>query len=244
VSQWGLIQRAVDEGELGRFRRLVVLPETPSTQDAARELCGGAPGLIVIAERQTAGRGRLGRAWEQHGGLAVTFVIERTPSVSEGVLPLTVGVAVADACEACAGVFLALRWPNDVVTRDSGLKVAGVLIETVGSLAFIGIGVNVADAPPHLSATSLAALGSHAERGKVAIVLARLLDAALGLGAPYILSRWRVRDCLVGTTRTFVHDGRRITGTVTAVEPTAAITVRDAEGVVHQLPAASTSLVP
>jgi BirA family biotin operon repressor/biotin-[acetyl-CoA-carboxylase] ligase len=233
----------VESGSFRHFHRLVVVPETPSTQDAARELCAGTAGLIVIAERQTAGRGRLGRVWEQHSGLAATFVVKRARSVSEGILPLAAGVAAAEACQECCGVRLALRWPNDVVTGGGGLKVAGVLIEASGDLAVVGVGINAADAPPHLPATSLAALGSRVTRGEVALALARRLDAALSLGASDVLARWNSRDCLVGTTRTFVHDGRHITGTVSALEPTAAITVVDSGGVTHRLPAASTSLV-
>ena len=242
-SEWDPLRDAVARGTLRRFDRLVVLDETPSTQDAARGLCGGRPGLIVIAGRQTAGRGRLGRAWEQHGGLAATFAIERAPSVSEGILPLVAGVAAAEACEGCGAPRLALRWPNDVVTRDTGKKLSGVLIEASGPLAFVGIGINVGGAPPELPATSLDALGCRAGRGILALALARRLDAALGLEPSDILAQWRARDCLLGTVRTFVHGTRRVTGTVVALDPTSAIVVRDEAGLEHRLPAAATSLV-
>lgn len=109
---------------------------------ADRAASGEPPGLVVAAERQTAGRGRVDRTWvDQPGGsLAVTALIAAPGRPT--LVPLAAGLAVADAA-AAQGVATQLKWPNDVLTVD-GRKCSGILVETVGggSLA-VGIGVNV-----------------------------------------------------------------------------------------------------
>ncbi len=83
--------------------RVMVLAETESTQDAAMRLCGGRPGLVVIAGRQTKGRGRLGRLWADtsHLGVAMTFVFDGK-AYDDAHLSLAVGVAASKACGARA----------------------------------------------------------------------------------------------------------------------------------------------
>jgi BirA family biotin operon repressor/biotin-[acetyl-CoA-carboxylase] ligase len=133
-----------------------IVAETGSTN---ADLLARAPLLagpvLLLAERQTAGRGRSGRAWQSDAGASLTFSVAwkfaRALPQLVG-LPLAVGVAIADALHAC-GVKAELKWPNDVLL--DGRKLAGVLIETSaapdGVWAMVGIGINLA-LPPALAA--------------------------------------------------------------------------------------------
>jgi BirA family transcriptional regulator, biotin operon repressor / biotin---[acetyl-CoA-carboxylase] ligase len=106
-----------------------------STQDVAR---GMPVGSIVVADHQTAGRGRLERRWESPRGTAllVSFVLEPNPLLS-----LAAGVAAAEAC----GPDVRLKWPNDLLLL--GKKLGGILVETTPERAICGIGINLTWAP-------------------------------------------------------------------------------------------------
>jgi len=111
------------------------LASVTSTQDAAREL---AIGSVVVADHQTAGRGRLSHRWEAPPGTAllVSFVLAPDPLLS-----LAAGVAAAEAC----GNGVRLKWPNDLLL--DGRKVGGILVEASPSKAVCGIGINLTWAP-------------------------------------------------------------------------------------------------
>ena len=122
--------------------------------DAGKARCGGS---VVVAESQTAGRGRFGRNWmSPPGGLYLSILVEPLGAVagrppdSFGLLPLAAGVAVARAVRAASGASAELRWPNDLDWE--GRKVAGVLAETGflsdrPYLAVVGFGVNLRPVP-------------------------------------------------------------------------------------------------
>jgi BirA family transcriptional regulator, biotin operon repressor / biotin---[acetyl-CoA-carboxylase] ligase len=100
-------------------------------------------GALVVADHQTAGRGRLGRTWEAPAGTALLFSLllkpppeRRTPELS-----LVAGVAVADALERVLGLSVQIKWPNDVMLRRR--KIAGCLAEARDEAVILGIGVNV-----------------------------------------------------------------------------------------------------
>ncbi|KAA1428004.1 biotin--[acetyl-CoA-carboxylase] ligase [Nocardioides antri] len=143
---------------------LELLPESASTNQVAAERAReGAPdGLLVVADHQTAGRGRLDRTWETPAGAAVTFSLLLRPTVpatSWPWLPLLTGHTVAKALTSF-GYEARVKWPNDVLI--DGLKVAGILVERIetdsGPAAVVGVGINVsttADELPVPTATSL-----------------------------------------------------------------------------------------
>ncbi len=129
-----------------------------STNDEARRLAQAqAPeGLMVVAEEQTAGRGRAGRHWITPAGSALAFslVLRPTaPAAQTARLTMLAGLAVCEGIEQAAGVAAALKWPNDILL--AGQKVGGILVEAVGGAnggerleyASMGIGVNVDSAP-------------------------------------------------------------------------------------------------
>jgi BirA family biotin operon repressor/biotin-[acetyl-CoA-carboxylase] ligase len=131
-------------------RAIEVHDEIGSTNDRARELLDGAgpDGVAVLAERQTAGRGRRGRVWQSPAGLNLTVSVglrPRLPAERAGLLGIAAVLAVRRACS--AETSLLVKWPNDVVDGE-GLKVAGLLLETSlvdGQIvaAVIGMGINV-----------------------------------------------------------------------------------------------------
>jgi BirA family biotin operon repressor/biotin-[acetyl-CoA-carboxylase] ligase len=100
-------------------------------------------GALVVADHQTAGRGRLGRSWEAPPGKALLFSILLRPPPERNVpeLSLVAGIAVADALERTFGLSVQLKWPNDVMLRRR--KVAGCLAEVRDGVVVLGIGLNV-----------------------------------------------------------------------------------------------------
>ena len=255
-AQWSrLLNRTLADLAHPVVSRVVILPEVSSTQDSAFELSGGAPGLLLLAGRQTSGRGRLGRSWHQRGelGLAVTFVLDAADFPPER-LSLAAGLAAASALDGLDrnSPSFGLRWPNDVVEPlpkpGGGRKVAGVLIEVRSGLALVGVGMNVGqevdDFPAELrgKAVSLRMLGADASRIQVADALLRSLHEALALGPGRLAAAWAERDVLRGSTQTFLHEGNRIRGVVESIDPAHEIIVR-AGDVRVRLPALTTSLV-
>ncbi len=149
--------------------RVEILAETPSTNAvvAERARVGESAGLVVVAEHQTAGRGRLDRAWQVPPRAALTFsmlVDPRIPAASWPLLPLFTGYVVETSI-ADRVPHATLKWPNDVLaaTPDGwGRKLTGILVERIetptGPMAVVGIGINVsqgADELPRADATSL-----------------------------------------------------------------------------------------
>lgn len=115
--------------------QVVRLGSVTSTQDVARDLTIGS---VVVADHQTAGRGRLDHRWDAPPGTAllVSFVLEPNPLLS-----LAAGVAAAEAC----GRHVRLKWPNDLLL--DGRKVGGILVEASPAKAVCGIGINLTWAP-------------------------------------------------------------------------------------------------
>jgi BirA family transcriptional regulator, biotin operon repressor / biotin---[acetyl-CoA-carboxylase] ligase len=151
------------------WRALDVTPSTGSTNaDLLARARDGAPeGVVLAAEEQTAGRGRMGRSWQSPPRAALTFSLllrpAPVPPARRGWLPLLTGTAVAGAVRAVAAVDARLKWPNDVLVGEA--KLGGILAEAVGDAVIVGVGLNVSAVPPGLPeqalpATSLRALGA------------------------------------------------------------------------------------
>lgn len=163
------------------------LDEVTSTHDVALQRLaeGEAPGFVVVADRQTRGRGRAGRGWEDGPAPDASLMFTATVAAGDGQLslvPLAAGLAVVDAARAL-GIELRLKWPNDVLTPD-GEKCVGILVErhTIADddVLLVGIGVDVdwrgIDRSGERAAwTSLAEeLGGPVDRGEL---LGEVLDA-------------------------------------------------------------------
>lgn len=143
-------------------------PSVDSTNEEARRLAGlGAPeGTLVLADHQTAGRGRLGRRWEAPPGSSLLISVILRPHLGAPQihrLTMIAGLAMAEAIEAETGLWVALKWPNDLLIGEA--KVGGVLAEAalVGDrveYAVVGLGLNVNLDPTQLPGPLLAAASS------------------------------------------------------------------------------------
>jgi BirA family biotin operon repressor/biotin-[acetyl-CoA-carboxylase] ligase len=193
-----VLRRAVVEPG-SRWSELVVVEETASTNALAAERAADhdANGVVVVAEHQTAGRGRLDRTWEAPPRSAITVsALVRPAGVAAALwpwLPLVAGLAVAAAVQRAAGVSATLKWPNDVMVGDR--KVGGILVERIDTpgappAAVIGIGLNVSQAADELpvpEATSLSLEGaSTLDRS---VILRAVLRSLGGL-----LARWEAAE--------------------------------------------------
>ncbi len=166
----------------GLWREIRVVREAGSTNADLAELArqGEEPGLVLVAESQVAGRGRLGRSWTAppRSGLAFSVLFPVENDLARlGWMPLLAGVAVVTALRGFAEVEgtepgrmreAVLKWPNDVLIGDR--KLAGILAERTENGVVIGIGLNVSlrqDELPVETATSLALEGAPADRDPV-----------------------------------------------------------------------------
>jgi BirA family biotin operon repressor/biotin-[acetyl-CoA-carboxylase] ligase len=138
----------------GLWQAVEVVDRTGSTNaDLLDRALGGAPeGVVLLAEEQSAGRGRMGRTWVSPPRAALTFSLlvrpMAVPPARRGWLPLLAGVAVASAVTAVTGVQTRLKWPNDVLVGPA--KLAGILAEAAGDAIVVGVGLNVSAEPDEL----------------------------------------------------------------------------------------------
>jgi BirA family biotin operon repressor/biotin-[acetyl-CoA-carboxylase] ligase len=195
-------------------QRVHWLATTGSTNDVAARLAelGAEEGTAVIAEAQTSGRGRHGRAWFSPPGAGLYVSLILRPSSAHplssrdnpvALLTLASGVAIAEGVRAATGLPAEIKWPNDVMIGRR--KLAGMLAEApaqAGSLPFIvvGFGVNVRPAayPPELAARATSIEAETNRRADRAVVLAEILAAMAERYADLragrfdaILSAWR-----------------------------------------------------
>src|SRR5215213_4626616 len=188
-----------------RFGDVRWVEETDSTNTRLlEEARAGAPeGRVLVADHQTAGRGRLGRRWEAPPGSSLLVSVLLRPAVPLGrahLLTMAPGLAASDACEEVAGLRPGLKWPNDLVVDDA--KLAGLLAESVVEgnalqALVVGMGLNVTAAP----AEGATALAEHADRPveRLALLDAWLtrLDARLD-GLDEVLADYRPRCATLG----------------------------------------------
>ncbi|MHC4470400.1 MAG: biotin--[acetyl-CoA-carboxylase] ligase [Planctomycetota bacterium] len=227
-----------------------------STNDEARELLReGAPsGTVVLAEEQTAGRGRAGRHWHSPRGPGVYLSLiyrPEPPLTSPAVMQIATGVAVAHAAMRITGIPARLRWPNDVL-MDGG-KVAGLLVEALapnaGPTAYVvGIGLNVnhaaEDFPPELEpeATSLARVtGRSFSRLDVLTTLLTSLeewyDRMAGGDVEEIAEAWRPLSSLLERDVVLLRGDVRTRGRVTDLSPVDGILLETEDGEASWVPA-------
>ncbi len=197
----------------GRFGRPYLWrEECASTQDALRdpELPEGA---VAVTEHQTGGRGRSGRGWSDVAGRSLLLSLLLRPSAGRPVeqLSLVVGLAVAEAVDATAGLAATLKWPNDVLVGEA--KVGGILLESSRGAVICGIGVNVGQTESELPfgtrlpSTSLRlATGRPQDRATLLVAvleaIERCYDEWLATGLGQLLMEIERRDALRGKTVT------------------------------------------
>jgi BirA family biotin operon repressor/biotin-[acetyl-CoA-carboxylase] ligase len=220
-------------------------PEIGSTNDVAAAWAehGAREGCVVVADAQSAGRGRHGRNWASPSGAGLYVSTVLRPA--EHVLPLltiAAGVGVAEGIQAVTGLVADLKWPNDVFIN--GRKVAGVLAEATssatGTRVVLGVGINasVAAYPPEVVdlATSLEReLGGPVARGHL------LAECLCGLAHQYqnltdgrrdaVLDAWRARAAAtLGRRVRWSEGGDTRVGTVDGIDDSGALLVRTDAG--------------
>jgi len=213
----------------------------------ARAAGDEAEGLVLVAEHQQAGRGRLDRTWTSppRAGLTVSVLLRPdVPAARRAWLSLLTGVALAEAVSEVAGVRASLKWPNDLLAPD-GAKLAGILAESTGTAVVVGVGLNVSTRREELpdTGTSLALeAGAPVDRAAVLLGLLgaferRYLRWTAVLGDP--VTSGLARDYLawcstVGTTVTVtLPDGSTLDGVAEAVDWDGRLVVRTDAGVVE-----------
>jgi BirA family biotin operon repressor/biotin-[acetyl-CoA-carboxylase] ligase len=212
-----------------------------------------AEGLVIAADRQTRGRGRLGRAWSSPSGAGLyASILLRPPAAVLPLLTLACGVAVADAVEIAAGVPLALKWPNDacVWREDRWLKVAGILTEAGVSgsgrhYAVVGIGINVRPGA-HESDVQQRATDLKTECGRDVDRASLLTHCLAAIETRYrqlqdsssgrhgLLDAWRERaTATLGRAVEWDSAGTTIRGTADDLDGEGALLIRTATGLVR-----------
>jgi BirA family biotin operon repressor/biotin-[acetyl-CoA-carboxylase] ligase len=250
LNERALNQALVRPG--GLWREIRVVQEAGSTNvDLAALARGGTPpGLVLVAEAQTAGRGRLDRRWHAPPRSGLTFSVLLPPEDSPtrlGWLPLLTGVAVVRALRGLAefegaesetgkAPEAALKWPNDVLVGDR--KLAGILAERVANGVVVGVGLNVglrADELPVPTATSLALEGFRADRDPVLRAVLRELanrHAELRAGGERVVREAYKAVCatLGRRVRVELPGGAVLTGEARDVDEAGRLVVRGEDG--------------
>lgn len=241
-----LIEPEFSDGKIGH--KVVHYLRTGSTNDDALALAaaGAAHGTVVVAEEQTAGRGRFGRAWhsERSAGIYVSALLRPplAPSVAP-VLTLMAGLAAHDAVTSSTGLCVDIRWPNDLLVN--GRKLAGILTEMSAEVdrlhvVVIGVGINVnqRQMPPDLRdiATSvyLETRKAHS-RLQILVSLLRHLETCYQLllqeGGDAIAERWAGVSSYARNKRIRVITGTEsFEATTTGLDPSGALRIRRDDG--------------
>lgn len=225
--------------------------ETGSTNADLAEFAraGAAEGSWLRAERQTAGRGRQGRAWDSPAGnlYASTLIRLRPTDPPPATLALVAAVALEEAVRA-HGVEATLKWPNDLLV--GGAKLSGILLERADDAVVIGFGVNLHHCPEGLdrAATSMRVYGAAPDPQLFAETLAEAFERWLarwrGEGIAPIRERWLARAHPVGTALTArLADGSAREGLFDGLDRDGALILRLADGTRHVIHAGDVFLL-
>jgi BirA family biotin operon repressor/biotin-[acetyl-CoA-carboxylase] ligase len=234
-----MVSRVTGPGANSDRFRVEWITRTGSTNaDVLERARAGEPdGLVLVADHQSAGRGRLDRRWEAPEGANLLVSILLRPDLDPSQwFRCTNAVAVA-LVEACAshGVLARIKWPNDVVVTTTGgdtAKLAGILAEVAGDAVVVGLGCNVgwpaADEMP--GATSLVARGASVTRAQLLDdVLARVDEQAADLHERYL-----ARCASIGReVRVALPDGSQVGGTARTVDEQGRLVLETADGTRH-----------
>ena len=241
-----LVRPELGENQIGH--RIVHYFRTDSTNDVALSLAaqGEAHGTVILAEEQTAGRGRLGRSWysEKSSGIYASIIL-RPPlaPAAAPVLTLMAGVAAQRAVNTVTGLPVDIRWPNDLLLN--GKKVCGILTEMTAELdrlhaVVLGIGLNVnhREMPAELReiATSLRMEGRKPySRAQILVALLKELERKYRLlldeGSVAITRAWAAASTYAqGKRIRVVSSGGEFLATTAGLEPSGALRVRREDG--------------
>ena len=233
---------------------LLVRENATSTNDELRALAenGAKEGLILLAENQSAGRGRRGAAWFSPSGESLAFSILLRPQAPKALWPrlaLASGLALAEAFGKMGAEAL-IKWPNDVWLQQR--KVAGILVESGKDFVIVGIGINVTtlEFPPEVAAiaTSLQlAMGRPFLRADVlAAVIHQLSQRCAQIGNHFdeVLDGVRLRCALTGQHVSLLTSSGPKTGWIEGISPGGELILRTSYGVETLMQADEIRLMP
>jgi len=222
-------------------QRIYYFPQIGSTMDAARELArkGAGEGIIVIAEVQTRGRGRLSREWlSPEGGIYFTIILR--PKISPAYAPrvnLMAAIAVAATIKKLFGLRAELKWPNDVLI--AGKKVCGILAEMdaemdVVNCVNVGIGINANTSIPQFerTATSLKdMLGREISRKELLSALVVEIERRQPLlMKANLLREWKRLSATLNKEVRVMSLGEEVIGQAIDIDPTGALILKSKDG--------------
>ncbi len=236
--RFGLNTRALGQ-------RIFVFPSTDSTNRVALDMGRkGAPhGQAILAETQTSGRGRLGRAWTSPAGKGIYLSVILRPKLALSQLSkltLAAAVAAAETLEAAKIKNVQIKWPNDLLIK--GRKVCGILTELVAEAdrvecVILGIGINVntaqADLPPQATSLKLEA-GRDLDRNLLTAQLLNNLEVRLaqveGRAWEQTRAAWNRRSAVKGKSVKVTTLNEAVVGTAQGIDPSGALLVKTRDG--------------
>lgn len=223
-------------------REIIVYKSTSSTNDIAAQYADGGEkndGLVVLADQQTAGRGRRASKWlSQTGKSILCSILLRDTGTSPGIIAIVSAVAAAEAISKCGCADSQIKWPNDIFL--AGRKVAGILIDGIvragQKFYVIGIGINCHQMREDFigelqdTATSIdIQIGNACDRNKIAAELLAYLEYYLTVASDNpadIIEKWQSRNMLLGKKITVEHNGEKFTGNCIGIQPTEGLIVQ------------------
>jgi BirA family biotin operon repressor/biotin-[acetyl-CoA-carboxylase] ligase len=231
-------------------RPVIFFERVGSTNDVAnRQAAAGQPeGLLVVADEQTSGRGRMGRSWWSPKGVSLLFSLLMRPPIPAtraGQLTMCLGLGAVEGIERVTGLRPVLKWPNDLLLEDR--KVGGMLVDlrTAGDMvqyAVLGLGLNVNGAPPELGAvsTSLSSvLGRDVDRLELLVEILARCEAWYGCllagaeGGGHIHAAWSARLDTLGRDVTVSAAESQFRGRAVGVSLEGALLVEEENGPVR-----------
>ena len=241
------IQNYLGTRSLGRRIDLHERLESTNCEAVALGQAGVEHGTLVLADAQTAGRGRMARSWfspsgvNLYGSLVIRITID-APRLSAWLswLPLMAALGAAEAIDIVSGVPIAVKWPNDLLINER--KVGGILCESGASAAagpfqVIGIGINLNGIPEdfpdelrHIATTLRHETGAFIDRNRLAaqllIELESCLEEFLSRGSEFIALAYRRRCTTIGkTVKAVLADGKEYVGVADAIEQDGSLTL-------------------
>ena len=231
---------------------VLYFPSVPSTMDAAKDVArrGCREGIIVVADEQTAGRGRLGRNWITPAGSSIAVSVVLRPELHRlSALTMIASLAVVRSIEQVTGLRPAIKWPNDVLVN--GKKVCGILVDSElkgeeVDWAVVGIGINVNLEPSRFPEIAALATSLSAELGREVSRLDVLCALLAELEQLYLASRegrpfyheWRTRLETLGKQVRVTSGGVVEEGTAESVDMEGNLLLRRLDGSVTTIVAA------
>ncbi len=241
-------------------REILYYPSVDSTNTVAKRMGeeGAAQGLLVIADEQTAGKGRRGRAWQTPAGTAIAMTVLLRPAILPeriSMVTLVMGLAVTEAVRDLTGLDAGIKWPNDVVVK--GKKLTGILTEMSAELQAvnyivigIGINVNVPSFPAELTDTATSLLLETGHKVNRAELIARTMLYFEQAYDKFIrtqdlsLLMDRYNTLLLSKDRPVrvLEPETSFTGTAVGIDPYGRLLVRDEDGEIREIYAGEVSV--